>query len=452
MNRTSLRSRRGNEADLPECCVRFPPPQVGTCVFKHTARRDWLRSNWGVLLSSLLLLLSAPFLRADLAFSLTPGVPASGASEVFFTGTLSNTSLSDNLFLNNLQVSFTGTASNDLSVDTNAFFANVPGILLPGETYTDVVFGVIPNSAIPSGDYDGTICIMGGDDIFASNSLASQDFEIVWPPLALTWGSPASIIYGTALSASQLNAAANINGSFAYSPSNGTVLDAGTNLLSVVFTPDDTDDYNNATDTVCLVVLPAPLTVTAANVSRPYGQTNPVFQGTFTGLQNGDNVTANYSCGAGLNSPVGNYNIVPSLNDPGDLQTNYSVTLVNGTFAVNQAAVAISWANPAAITYGTALSATQLDAAAGVPGTFSYSPALGAILNTGTNTLSVSFTPTDNIDYSNATATVSLLVNPPITPEVAGEPLLPAWGVPAMLAGFLVLGFRFLPKPTASQK
>lgn len=451
MNRECPRSRQGNDAEWAGFWLRFPALHAGGWVFKHAARRDGLRFKWGSLLSSLLLLLSATSLRADLAFILAPTLPASGALEVFFTGTLSNTSLSDNLFLNNLQVSFTGTASNYLSADTNAFFANVPGILLPGETYMDVVFGVLINSAIPPGDYTGTVSIFGGDDIFASNSLASQDFEIIWPPLALTWASPASITYGTALGASQLNAVANIAGSFAYGPSNGAVLDVGTNLLTVVFTPDDTDDYNNATDTVRLVVSPAPLTVTAASVSRPYGQANPVFQSTIMGLQNGDNITANYSCSADMSSPVGNYNIVPSLNDPGDLQTNYSVTLVNGTLAVNQAAVAISWVNPDPITCGTALSGTQLDATASVPGTFSYTPTIGAILNTGTNTLFVSFTPTDNIDYSNATDTVSLVVNPPFTPEVAGEPLLPGWGVPAMLAGFLVLGFRFLPKPTVSR-
>ena len=37
----------------------------------------------------------------------------------------------------------------------------------------------------------------------------------------------------------------------------------------------------------------------------------------------------------------------------------------------------ITWATPAAITYGTALSATQLNADAGVAGTFVYTPASG---------------------------------------------------------------------------
>ena len=150
----------------------------------------------------------------------------------------------------------------------------------------------------------------------------------------MTWTNPAPITYGAALTTNQLNATANVPGSFAYTPTNGSVLNAGTNTLSVIFTPADTVDYNSATDTVSLVVSPAPLTVTAANASRPYGQTNPVFTGTITGVTNGDNITATYSCSATTSSPVGTYPIVPSLVDPNDRQTNYTVSLVNGTLTV----------------------------------------------------------------------------------------------------------------------
>jgi len=74
-------------------------------------------------------------------------------------------------------------------------------------------------------------------------------------------------------------------------------------------------------------------------------------------------------------------------------------------------APAITWAAPAAITYGAALSSTQLDATANVPGSFSYSPAAGTILTAGTQTLSVTFTPTDTKDYTTASATALLTVN-----------------------------------------
>ena len=78
---------------------------------------------------------------------------------------------------------------------------------------------------------------------------------------------------------------------------------------------------------------------------------------------------------------------------------------------VNQVSPTITWATPAAITYGTPLSDTQLDATASVQGTFTYSPAAGTVLSAGTQSLSVTFTPTDTTDYTTATATVTLLVN-----------------------------------------
>jgi sugar lactone lactonase YvrE len=76
-----------------------------------------------------------------------------------------------------------------------------------------------------------------------------------------------------------------------------------------------------------------------------------------------------------------------------------------------QGTPAVSWTAPAAITYGTALSAAQLNATSTVAGTFTYSPAAGTVLTAGTQTLTVTFTPTDTTDYATATATVMLTVN-----------------------------------------
>src|SRR5208282_5035172 len=105
--------------------------------------------------------------------------------------------------------------------------------------------------------------------------------------------------------------------------------------------PTDTVDYNSVTDSVSVVVSPAPLTVTAANTNRAYGQANPVFAGTITGVTNGDNITAAYSCGATTTSPVGTYPVVPGTAVGTDL-TNYTVTYVNGTLTVNPAALAVT--------------------------------------------------------------------------------------------------------------
>jgi hypothetical protein len=70
----------------------------------------------------------------------------------------------------------------------------------------------------------------------------------------------------------------------------------------------------------------------------------------------------------------------------------------------------ITWSNPAPITYGTALSGAQLNAAASVPGSFVYSPASGTILGKGTQILQTTFRPTDTMNYTTASSSVLLNV------------------------------------------
>src|SRR4029078_4950251 len=81
-------------------------------------------------------------------------------------------------------------------------------------------------------------------------------------PTTITWNNPAAIVYGTALSTAQLNAtvAPAIAGTFVYTPAEGAVLDAGTQTLSVTFTP-TSGNYAASTTTVSLTVTPAPTTI-----------------------------------------------------------------------------------------------------------------------------------------------------------------------------------------------
>jgi hypothetical protein len=79
----------------------------------------------------------------------------------------------------------------------------------------------------------------------------------------------------------------------------------------------------------------------------------------------------------------------------------------------------ITWGQPAPITAGVPLGSAQLNAAANVPGTFSYAPVEGSVLAEGTHTLSATFTPTDSARYSTASATVNIVVN-----AAAGNPTL----------------------------
>src|SRR5579871_2831456 len=100
-----------------------------------------------------------------------------------------------------------------------------------------------------------------------------------------------------------------------------------------------------------LTINPAPLTVNVANASRAYGDPNPTFTGTITGLKNGDVITANYSTTATQLSPVGTYPITATLVDPNNVLGNYTVTINNGTLTITPAALVIT-ANNAARLYG----------------------------------------------------------------------------------------------------
>ena len=93
-------------------------------------------------------------------------------------------------------------------------------------------------------------------------------------------------------------------------------------------------------------------------------------------------------------------------------------TEVGGGTVVQRVALDITWASPADITYGTALSSTQLDATTryngtAVSGQFVYTPAVGTVLHAGQGQLlSARFIPDDQVDYTNTDALTTINVNP----------------------------------------
>jgi hypothetical protein len=166
----------------------------------------------------------------------------------------------------------------------------------------------------------------------AGTSYGSEVTFTIQATPTITWSNPDDIVYGTLLSATQLNATASVPGTFIYTPALGTKLNAGsTQSLKVDFTPTDAVLYLSTSKTV------------AINVSKA--------------------------------TPV------------------------------------ITWSNPADIGYPTSLSNTQLNATADVPGTFTYTPAIGVVLNTGdAQELKVDFEPTDDANYKLASKTVLINV------------------------------------------
>ncbi len=106
-----------------------------------------------------------------------------------------------------------------------------------------------------------------------SNPVPTVGDTFVQATPVITWAAPANITYGTALCSTQLDATANVAGTFAYTPAAGTVLKAGTGqTLSVTFTPSDTTDYTTATAKVTINVNQAtPVITWAAPANITYG-------------------------------------------------------------------------------------------------------------------------------------------------------------------------------------
>jgi sugar lactone lactonase YvrE len=214
----------------------------------------------------------------------------------------------------------------NVNLSASGLPAGVTATFSPSSTATTSTVTLAAGTSAVPGSYTVTLT---GTDGNLPVATANVNLTVMDLP-AITWQAPVPISYGTALGAAQLNATANVPGTFTYSPASGTVLGAGTYALRATFTPTDTTDYATAVSIVQLTV--------------------------------------------------------------------------------NPAAPAITWPTPNSIMAGTALSSTQLDATAPVPGTFAYSPAADTVLAVGSHTLTTVFTPTDSTDFDTETASVVLQV------------------------------------------
>jgi hypothetical protein len=120
--------------------------------------------------------------------------------------------------------------------------------------------------------------------------------------------------------------------------------------------------------------------------------------------------TISYSPGAGTILTAGSHTLTATFTPTN--ASEYGTATAQVTLTINKTAPEITWATPASISVGSALSATQLDATSTVAGSFNYSPASGTVLTAGTQALTATFTPTDSTDYTTATASVALAVTP----------------------------------------
>ncbi len=248
----------------------------------------------------------------------------------------------------------------------------------------------------------------------AHYSRASKDvfIDVSKATPVINWANPSTIQFGTPLGAAQLNATASVPGAFVYTPAAGAVLSPGSHVLHVEFTPSDSANYNSARLDVVIQIVEKPKATPAITWNNPadivYGVALGAEQLNATASVPGGFV---FTPGFGTLLNAGDNQILHVDFIPADT-ASYNSASMDVLVNVQKATPQIAWSNPADINYGVPLSATQLNAAASVAGSFVYTPAAGTILDTGNKVLHVDFTPVDSQNYNKTAKDVSIRVLP----------------------------------------
>jgi Flp pilus assembly CpaE family ATPase len=259
---------------------------------------------------------------------------------------------------------------------------------------------------LPAGRHRLSVSFTPEDATNYISAQAEVSLVVTSIPAEIQWPSPASIPFGAALSAAQLNATASVPGTFIYTPGEGDVLPAGRHMLQVAFNPNDSTNYTSAQAEVPLVVTSILSVITWNNpVAVPYGTPLGISQLNAMASTPG---TFQYTPEEGTVLPVGRHTL-RAIFTPHD-SSNQMATKAEVTLTVIKQRPTITWPAPAPIVCGAALSARELNATASVPGTFVYIPGAGAVLSAGKHTPTVIFTPEDTANYTTTQTAVSLNV------------------------------------------
>ena len=172
-------------------------------------------------------------------------------------------------------------------------------------TYPLVATIVDPNY---QGTTSGTFTIMQGTAVLAFAPASPIGYSTSLSTLLNATGSfKSSPLPGT------FTYTATLSGGPAVSVTASTVLAVGSYTLTATFTPTDMVDFPIATTTAALTVSPVVLSFSANGTTRAYGTANPTFTGSVNGAVNNDTFTESFATTAVTLSPVGSYNIVPSV-------------------------------------------------------------------------------------------------------------------------------------------
>lgn len=280
---------------------------------------------------------------ARLAFSAQPGSAAVGSpfgvqpvvitQDAYGNGSISglNLSLNVTLSLSSGAGSLLGTANLDIGLNTGNGVVTFSGLQINSSGNKQLTASASGLASAVSASFNVAQAAL----TVTATSITNQ-YGSLLPPLTVSYsgfvnGDTASVLSGSAA----VSTTATTNSPVTNSPYPISVMQGTLSATNYVFSfvPGDVS------------VAPAPLGVTANDLSISYGSTVPTLRASYTGFVNGEDPTvlggsAVLSTIAMSNSPVGSY---PIDVGPGTLSdANYSYNLTNGALTITAAGLAVT--------------------------------------------------------------------------------------------------------------
>jgi hypothetical protein len=229
--------------------------------------------------------------------------------------------------------------------------ANVPG------TFT---YSPAAGTVLSAGNYTLAVTFTPTNTTSYKTATATVSITVAKANPVITWGAAAGIVAGTPLGANQLNASANVPGSFVYNPAAGTVLSAGTYALSVAFTPSDITDYAVATATNSITVTSETPAPTGPVVNVDPSMSTQEIQSALNGAPSGATISfaaGDYSINDPIMVPCANLQLTgPESNPPtatlSATYNNNAIFIYNGGCSSLGAIRYLGFANTGAVYFG----------------------------------------------------------------------------------------------------
>jgi uncharacterized ubiquitin-like protein YukD len=214
------------------------------------------------------------------------------------------------------------------------------GKVTVGEAELHGTFGFEdPDSELGAGEHEVGVKFVPTETEYAAITGGTVNVTVhKATPVVETWPTSSKLTYGQKLKESTLiGGIANIPGKFAFS--DGEVIPpAGNYEAAITFTPEDSANYNIITSNINVRVEQRPLTITAVNKSKVYGDPDPALEYVITEgeLVEGDELEGELERDEG--EAVGTYAITQgTLAASG----NYTINFVEGVFTITPKTITV---------------------------------------------------------------------------------------------------------------